>query len=297
MLQSLLLSLAIFCLTVPAHAEWNGKLFHVPSQKAFALPQVAAQVHNGQVVIVSERHDWQPDHDNQIAFLKELGKRSFLSGISVAMEFFDYTNQSYVDQFLAGTLNESDFLTKIQWDAKDNFSFAFYRQQVLFPRNYSGKTYAINIPRAITNKISKYGLDSLSSSEKALMPPGFQLGNALYKERFYKVLSGTHYVNPQQMERYFAAQSTWDDTMAWKISEALKENPSQVIVVIVGGFHNEYGGGLPDRLAARGVKDVLTITQYFAPDGKLGDLYNVIRPHSTYGKISDLVWIEGEPQN
>ena len=169
--------------------------------------------------------------------------------VSLGMEFFEEPDQQQVDDWRLGNLMESDFLAQIKWGT---FPFEAYREQALFPKTSEGATtLALNAPRNLTSKISKQGLSSLTTEEKMLLPPDFSLGNAGYFARFKKIM-GNHLPNPQAVDNYFAAQSTWDEVMAFNATEYIKSHPNQVLVIVVGDFHVQYGGGLPDRLRARG---------------------------------------------
>lgn len=274
-------------------AKWDQKLVDPLTLKKYSLDQVVSTLRLGQVVILAEIHDSKLDHINQIKFLKQAGGMGFINSISVAMEFFDYTKQKFVDSYLHGEIEEKDFLKQVGWGSNN---WQFYKNQVLFPASHNGRTYAINLPREISGKIAKTGFESLTDKERAFLPSDFEEGNELYRKRFYSAMSGGgHTIPVEKMARFFSAQSAWDDTMAQQIAGALYENPSQVIVVLVGKFHAEYGGGLPARLRARGVNDILNITQFNAGEYKWGELYKYLQPDPVHGKVSDLVWVQGEP--
>jgi uncharacterized iron-regulated protein len=87
------------------------------------------------------------------------------------------------------------------------------------------------------------------------------LGNERYFERFAGEARQHGDMTAQEVRKFFAAQSAWDDTMAWQASEYLKAHPDHVLAVIVGDFHAAYGGGLPDRLRSRGVTKIQVISQ------------------------------------
>jgi uncharacterized iron-regulated protein len=71
--------------------------------------------------------------------------------------------------------------------------------------------------------------------------------------------------------------------MAWRALQHLDENPEDILVIIVGDFHVSYGGGLPDRLRARGAADVVTISQVLEKDE--------VKVHPKYGARADFVWV------
>jgi hypothetical protein len=151
----------------------------------------------------------------------------------------------------------------------------------------------LNAPRKLTSFVSKFGLNALTEDLKTLMPPDFELGSDKYKQRFEQAIGGGgHFSDPEILNRYFAAQSIWDDTMAWNIQKIVSENPSAKLVVIVGEFHTQYGGGLGDRLKARGVQKVTTVSQVNTRDLSADQIQESIMPHPDYGPRADWIWAE-----
>jgi uncharacterized iron-regulated protein len=213
--------------------------------------------------------------------------------VSVGMEFFAYPYQAQVDAWRLGQISEVDFLDSIEWGK--GFSFEFYRSQVLFPSLKSEFLLALNAPRSLTGKISKGGLGSLKDEDRALLPPDFTLGNQTYFERFKKIMEGAHLPSAEALQNYFAAQSAWDDTMAWKATQFLSQHSEQVLVIIVGEFHVQYGGGLPDRLKAREVP--VTSFSLVNLDG-LSDVEQrrAVEPSKLDGPRADYIWTSRFPR-
>jgi uncharacterized iron-regulated protein len=203
------------------------------------------------------------------------------------MEFFSYPDQEKVDQYRKNLLKEDEFLKGVQWGHTD---FKYYRNQVLFPdSNFGEFVTAINIPRSITGVIAKSGLEGLSPEQQKLLPPLLEKGNDKYYERFKESMS-SHIVEQEKIDRYFWAQSVWDDTMAWKACEAIKSHPEQVFVIIVGEFHVQYGGGLPARLKAHGCSQVKTMSLVDVTDYSEEKAKKELEPSPVYGPRADWVW-------
>lgn len=236
----LLPTLLIAC----AHAQSTG-ILRGDSHKTSTLQESLQSVRPGSIVVIGENHGFKEHQRQQVAIMQQLRDQGLK--VSVGMEFFTYTQQPLVNQYRAGTLAESDFLKAIAWGSP---SYDLYRDQAIFPNLTEGAaTIALNAPRSLTGKVAKQGLNSLTPEESALMPPQFSLGRESYKKRFMAMMP--HLPNPEVGERYFAAQSIWDDTMAWQATNFIHANPEQVLVIVVGDFHVQYGGGLPDRIKAR----------------------------------------------
>ena len=146
----------------------------------------------------------------------------------------------------------------------------------------------LNLPRAVTSKISKSGIDSLLPEDLALMPPNFQLGRDSYKQRFMDA-AGAHCKNP---DNCFAAQCAWDDTMAWQAVNFISTHPDQVLVVVVGEFHVQYGGGIKHRILQRlPGADVVTLSQIWAEGMTDEDVQQALEPSSVEGPRADFIWV------
>lgn len=260
-------------------------LYNGISGARVSIESIAHAAKPGTIVIIGEKHGHAFAQKQQLQILQALRTRALK--VSVGMEFLAYPEQEKLDSFRQNLLDEPSFLKAVNWGSP---SFDFYRDQILFPNLTAGETtIALNSPRFLSGKIAKTGLDSLTDQDKLLLPPQFELGRESYKKRFASVMP--HIPNPQLLDNYFAAQSLWDDTMAWKASEFIKNYPDQVLVIIVGEFHVEYGGGLPYRLAQRGVQNILTVTQLDHEDYSGEELIEAIVPSHEYGPRADFIWV------
>lgn len=248
------------------------------------LKTLVSQVKPGMVVVIGEKHNNKLAQHGQLEVLKEIRAQGHT--VSVGMEFISYPSQSVLAGYRAGTVSEDEFLRQ----AWRNTQFDEYRDQILFPHpRDGGQTVALNAPSYLTTKIRQTGFASLTASEAALLPPDYQVGNSDYRARFAEAAG--HHLTPATMEGYFNAQSVWDDTMAWRTAEFLRQNPTHVFVIIVGSFHVDYGGGLPDRLKARGVTSILTLGQVDHSDYSDEQLKKELLPHPEYGPRADYLWI------
>lgn len=150
---------------------------------------------------------------------------------------------------------------------------------------------ALNAPEQVTRALAERGLDGLSDEERGLLPPGFTPGSTAYFERFAREVQQHGPMSESTVRTFFAAQSAWDDTMAWQAARFLAAHPEQVLVIIVGDFHASFGGGLPDRLWARGVTKTVVISQVDARGLDEAALRALLVPDSQYGPRADFIWV------
>lgn len=255
------------------------------SGESIGLDQALDEVRPGDIVVIGENHGFKTHQNNQLDILHGIKARGLK--VSLGMEFFYYPDQDLVNQYLSKEITEETFLQKINWGSP---SFDYYRDQVLTPDlNLGESVIALNLPRNISGKIAKTGLVSLTSDELLYLPPGFQLGRDSYKERF--LASMPHLPSPEKGDNYFAAQSSWDDTMAWKAMDYVKSHKDTVFVIIVGDFHVQYGGGLPDRLKARGAEKIITFSLFNSTGWDENELSKEVLPSPVYGPRADYVWV------
>jgi uncharacterized iron-regulated protein len=254
------------------------------NQLPLTIEQAVSVVLPGSIVVIGENHGFKEHQAEQLVVMNALRQKGLK--VAVGMEFLTYTDQTWVDQYRQGLLTEVEFLKQIKWGSP---SYELYREQINFPALTDGtKTIALNAPRALTSQIAKAGLNSLSVEQWKLMPPQFTLGRDSYKERFLELIP--HIPNPESGDRYFAAQSTWDETMAWQALNYLDQHSDQVLVIVVGEFHVQYGGGLPDRLRSRGNFPVYTFSQVNTFGLNSDEIQAALRVSTKYGPRADWIW-------
>ncbi len=279
--------LALSFLAGFAHAQASSRLIRGESNhQPLSVEEAVAGVLPGSIVVIGENHGLKTDQNQQLQVLQALRKKGLV--VAVGLEFLEARFQPQVDEYRAGNLSEAAFLKKISWGSP---SFDFYRDQAQFPLLSEGaETVALNAPRTLADRIAKVGLAGLSTLEKNELPPNFHVGRDSYKARFL-VTMGSHVPSPAQADNYFAAQSTWDDTMAWTAVEYMRTHPQQVLAIVVGEFHVQYGGGLPDRLRARGSFPVTSFSLINTQNMSAADEESEIIPSPTEGPRADFLWL------
>ncbi len=286
---NLVASLFVVAMIVVAHSavaqDVPADVILKQGQSLVSLSEALSQIRPGTVVVLGEQHGTLEQASQQLQIIENIKKNGHV--VSVGFEFFEAQYQDLVDRWRGLEISEDDFLKGIHWGA--GFPFSAYRQQALFPQlNLGEHTVALNAKRTLTTKIASQGLASLNDQERGELPEGFALGNQRYFSRFKSIMQ-EHLPTPEAIDRYFAAQSVWDDTMAFRANQFLAAHPEQVLVIIVGEFHVQYGGGLPDRLRARGLS-VTTFSLLNLQGLDSEEQKNAVEPSAEYGSRADYIW-------
>lgn len=261
-----------------------AQIYEGRSLQTVSLENSTADVQPGSIMILGESHGLAAHRDQHLQVLQQLRAQGLK--VSVGLEFINYTDQLSVDLYRSGELSDEQFLSAIKWTG---FGFEFYKHQLIFPDVHNGEfSLGLNLSRTITSKISKNGLASLDEADLALLPPNFEVGRDSYKVRFMAA-AGAHCKVP---ENCFAAQSAWDDTMAWTAVKFLKAHPEQVLVIVVGEFHAQYGGGLKDRILKRWPEArVKVMSQIWGEGLTEEEIQQELQPSEIEGPRADFIWV------
>lgn len=249
------------------------------SGAVISLDAIVDRAMKAGVLMIGETHDDPTAHALELELLKRVTERAEarrdLVNIVLSMEMFERDVQSILDEYLSGIITESQMTAAARpWPRYKTD----YRPSVEYARAHNLPVIAANAPRRYVNRASRLGrasLDILSSEAKRwLAPIPYPQPSAEYRARFLATMGGMHGEGASadsMMARLLDAQSLWDATMAWSMAEAMRAQPSSMIVHMVGAFHIERWGGTVAQLQGYrpGVK---VFTVVIRPDTALAPL-------------------------
>ncbi len=224
------------------------------SQCADNLSEILPELKKAKVVYLGETHDSTKDHQNQLKIIQELYKNN--KKIAIGMEMFQRPFQEVINQYIAGKITESEFLTKSEYKERWGFDWELYAPILRFAKEKQIPVLALNTPSEISRKVSKEGIEKLTNAEKELIPPitEIRLDNIAYRQMVLKAFEqhqSAGHGNSNSANRFFLAQVLWDETMADGIAKFIKANPDSQMVVLAGQGHIVYGYGIPNRVERR----------------------------------------------
>ncbi|MEW6512579.1 MAG: ChaN family lipoprotein [Pseudomonadota bacterium] len=219
-----------------------------PAEPRPLLERMAGQ----QVVLLGEAHDSAEDHRWQLHTLTQL--HSLRPKLAIGFEMFPRRVQPVLDQWVAGSLSEAEFLKQADWDKVWGFDARDYLPLFHYARMNRIPMLALNVERGVVDAVSKQGYDALSETQKE------GVGRpAAPTETYRKQLRAVFDHHPaksrgdQAFPRFVEAQTFWDRAMAEVIAVHLKKEPDALVVGIMGAGHVRYGEGVAHQLKPLGI--------------------------------------------
>jgi uncharacterized iron-regulated protein len=234
----------------PPAGGWMDKSGN-PVAKADALALSAS----GRVLLLGEQHATLSHHLWQRDMLAALADRG---PIVIGLEQLPREAQPALDRWVAGEVDEAQFLNESRWKERWGHDFAAYRPVFELARARRIPMKALNIDRAFVRKVGREGFDGAAADGKAPISrpaPPDPAYVARLEESFRQHMREA---SPQALARFVEAQTVWDRAMAESIVLALRGSPNARVGAIMGWGHVAGGHGVAHQLAALGVPDSIS---------------------------------------
>ncbi len=215
------------------------------------------------VIFVGERHA-QPHH---VAAQLEIICRLMESGrnVAIAVEFLQQPFQFYVDEYLAGRLDDAALRRLTDYDRRWGYPFYLYGSILRFARDRDVPLIAMNVPSELVRKVALQGFDGLDEAELLYLPDGIERAPRDYGpwlQTSFRQASAHHGLD---FERFEMAQLVWDEGMSERIASFLSTEEDSTVVVLAGNGHIAWRGGIPDRLRRRADVTTLVLSNVDGP--------------------------------
>jgi uncharacterized iron-regulated protein len=218
------------------------QVLHIPTGTQVTKDQMIAIASGSRVIYIGETHDNLEAHRAQLEVIERLAKR-FPEKITVGMEMFRQSAQPDLDRWNNGDVTPDEF-------------------KALFHKNWGPgfKLYQPIFKFLKENSIPLLGLKSSRDTEALLRKEGPTLHPENFPEmdasdRLHKTFSmslfGGHADHAEALKKPYQMLLLWEESMAHAVAEFLKNNADRKLIVLAGGFHVQYGFGIPKRAFRR----------------------------------------------
>lgn len=227
----------------------KGQILHLTTGRLLTEPELMEYAADHPVVYVGEAHDSVDDHAVELAILKGVEER-YPGQVTLGLEMLRRPFQAQVDAYIAGELEEKEFLRVWQksWGAS---SFPYYREILRYAREKRIPVLALNAEDDLRKAVMEKGFEGLDP-ETASRLPEIDRDDPYYRA-FVDAYFAGHAKGAQQLDLFYQVQVLWDETMAQTGADYLSspQGKDRRLVVFAGGNHVRYGFGIPRRLFRR----------------------------------------------
>jgi uncharacterized iron-regulated protein len=251
-MKCILWAAILFPLSVIAQVtEKDYRIFDVKANKEVSVKDIAERMENFDVLFYGEEHNDSVTHYLEKTIFEALYNR-FSSNTALSMEMFDRDVQVVIDEYLSGAIREKSFLK----DARAWSNYRDYKPMIEFAKEKGLAVVCANAASRYTNLAGRKGqiaLGNLPEASKANFAP---LPYDTASGAYYDKLTGVTHEAPSSTKdtlkpqapimpmgmggfNLITAQSLWDATMAYSISEYRKHNKKKKLMQVNGRFHSD----------------------------------------------------------
>lgn len=229
--------------------------------RAVGEPEFWTAIESAKAVCAGEEHPNPHHHWAQLAIVEHLAKAAPPAGgarrYALGLEMVTLPFQGPLTDYQGQVIDEATFLSRVDWKNRWGFDFGLYRPMLERARAAGWTLLALNAPRELVKRVGKVGVAGLDGDERAQLPE-LVLDDARHRAWFDGVMGamGGHGDGGPNMDHIYAAQVTWDETMA---HHAAKWVDGGGHVVILAGNGHCHDSAIVGRMQRRGVARVLSV--------------------------------------
>ena len=219
------------------------------------LDELTGKLAENRAIFIGEVHDRLDHHQNQLRIIKSL--YALNPDLAIGVEYFQQPFQSYLDDYIAGRIDEREMLRKTEYFKRWKLDYRLIQPIIAYAREKHIPLLALNVSDEIHNKVFKGGMKSLDSLELAQIPDDILPASAHYLQRLKSIYSSHPPSN--NFDTFVEGVLLWDEYMADNAAHYLKAHPRSRMVVLAGMVHVMYGDGIPERVNRRLGSDQSTV--------------------------------------
>ena len=258
-----IIALTVFIFSLSSYAQdsmnANYKIYDTRTKQIITIEKIVTDMADADVLFFGEEHNDSAGHYLENKIFRALHS-AYGDKIVLSMEMFEADGQLVLNEYLAGTIDETRFSRDLRlWN-----NYKDYRPMIEYAKQNKIPVIAANPPRRYVSLVTRRGmkaLDSLSKDAKKFLPPlPYDTLSGRYREKFMEIMKGSPGSTSQNI---YYSQSLWDAGMSFSIYKFLKSNKHKKIFHCVGGFHTEEKLGTAAQLQMRNKKlKILNIASF-----------------------------------
>lgn len=220
----------------------DDQILHLPTGLTVSVEQMIDTVAASRVVYIGETHDNLEAHRVQLEVLRRLHEK-FAGRITVGMEMFRRSAQNDLDRWHRGDLADKPFrkLFRKNW----GHGYSLYQPIFDFIKEHSIPLIGLKSSREMEQKLRDGG-----PGQEGL--PEIDAQDA-YHRAYSTALFGGNESHTSVVSKPYQMLLLWEESMAETVAQFLADEKSRdrKLIVLAGGFHVQYGFGIPKRAFRR----------------------------------------------
>lgn len=232
----------------PAKTPVVGDILHTATGHFVSKQQFYTSLSSYPLIYIGEVHDNPASHRLELEVLKAIYERN-PGSVSLGMEMFNSEQQPVLDRWVAGEIDEKTFLRESRWYENWGSDFELYRELLEFCRDRHIPVIGLNTTKALARKISMTPLDELDEKTRVRIPE-MDMDDP-YQVAMIEKIFGAHGSGATLLDSFLRRQTLWDETMAESVADYMRERIDHQMVIVAGGWHVNYGFGIPRRVHRR----------------------------------------------
>ncbi|MEE8127995.1 MAG: ChaN family lipoprotein, partial [Nitrospinaceae bacterium] len=220
----------------------EGEILHLPTGLTVSVEQMIDTISGSRVIYIGEIHDNLEAHRIQLEVIRRLQEK-FPSQISVGMEMFRRSAQDDLDRWHLGNLTDKQFrkLFRKNWGQ----GYGLYQSIFEYLKENSIPLIGLKSSHTMEQKfrdggLGQEGLPEIDSEDT-------------YHRAYSMSLFGGSDTHTGVVSKPYQMLLLWEESMAETVAHFLKDekNRDRKLIVLAGGFHVQYGYGIPKRAFRR----------------------------------------------
>lgn len=241
--------------------------------------QLLDELSHFDVVCLGEAHDVPRDHYAELAITEGLERRARVSGraLGVGFEMFQTPFGDALHAYSIGSLDDAGLRKRTQYDDRWGYAYEYYQPILALGRAYGLPLKALNAPREVTHAVATKGIADLPPRLRRQLPAELNLGDPEHRAEFDKLMAAHPHGADFDVNKFYAAQVVWDETMADNASRWVAARaPSRQLVLLAGSAHCR-DAAIPSRIERREPLRVASVRlSSDSPDDRIGFSYTLL---------------------
>jgi len=213
------------------------------------MEQIIPALADKRVVFIGEQHTRYDHHLTQLEIIRRL--HALHPQLAIGMEMFQQPFQRYLDDYVAGSIDEQTMLRATEYYQRWRMDYRHYAPILRYAREHGLPLIALNVPTELTHQVAHVGLDGLDEEDREQLPADIAPADAAYRQRIKAVFDYHPNDKEHSFEHFLEAQLLWDEAMAEQAAAYLEQHPDHHLVVLAGNQHIAWGSSIPQRLQRR----------------------------------------------